>query len=316
MPPTNRRQRGHVPPEERQCDNIQAPSPSPAPSSEPEDARPVLIPYQTEPDTMGLYRVWGERYLRAFIQDFLHQKLPPTSFLKHLRTLRQGILMAWQYTGMNEKSGAEWDCLVHFLKDPLLRLEDLGSLNHTRELKRLDEYLKNKANPFREEYGWRQSTVKIRLPKEKEKFKSENDVPELEIPGVSKTFNMTPFQQYWKTPDNRDIKVFSESYSSPAMLEAYAEINALPHEPGDKLEHVVALVMVWSDATHLANFGDVSLWPFYVYFGNQSKYTRGKPTARACHHLAYIPTLPKNIQEIYMDIFDKPTTASMHTHLK
>ncbi|KAG1858669.1 hypothetical protein C8R48DRAFT_606204 [Suillus tomentosus] len=212
-----------------------------------------------------------------------------------------GILMAWQYTGTNEKSGAEWDRL-----DLLFRPEDLHSLNHARELKRLDKYLKNKANPFQEEYGWHQSTVRIRLPKEKEKFKSENDAPELEIPGVhhrcltdlithvfenevSKTFNMTPFQQYWRTPDNRDIKVFSESHSSPAMLEAYTEINALPHEPGDQLERVVASIMVWSDATHLANFGDASLWPFYVYFGNQSKYTRGKPTAQACHHLAYIP---------------------------
>jgi hypothetical protein len=63
------------------------------------------------------------------------------------------------------------------------------------------------------------------------------------------------------------------------MLEAYTEINCLPHAPGDKLEPVVASVMVWSDATHLANFGDASLWPFYVYFGNQSKYSQGKPTA-------------------------------------
>ncbi|KAG0692834.1 hypothetical protein DFH29DRAFT_882000 [Suillus ampliporus] len=30
-------------------------SPSPAPSSEPEDPRPALVPFQTEPDTMGLY---------------------------------------------------------------------------------------------------------------------------------------------------------------------------------------------------------------------------------------------------------------------
>ncbi|KAG2062206.1 hypothetical protein BDR06DRAFT_978637 [Suillus hirtellus] len=174
----------------------------------------------------------------------------------------------------------------------------------------------NLANPFQEQYRWHQLTVKIWLPKEKEKFQSENDAPELKILGVhhhcltdlitqvfenevSRTFNMTPFQQYWKTPND-----------------PYTEINALPQEPGDELECVVASVMVWSDATHLANFRDASLWPFYVYFGNQSKYTQGKPTAWVCHHLAYIPTLPKNIQEIYMDIFGKATTADVHTHLK
>ncbi|KAG2112883.1 hypothetical protein DEU56DRAFT_749192, partial [Suillus clintonianus] len=333
MPPTNRQQRGRDPPEQAdQSDRDQPPPPSPGPTSDPEDTAPALIPFQTEPDAMGLYRVYPMRPTLApeanvtlqgvtdaptldgeRVTPIAHPGLPSPEIssdqlFEAFTNPSAGILMAWQ-------------------------LEDLNGLNHTRELKLLDEYLKNKSNPFQEEYGWRQSTVKIRLPKEKVKFASEADAPELEIPGVhhrcltdlithvfenevSKTFNMTPFQQFWKTPDNRDIKVFGESYASPAMLEAYTEINALPRAPGDELERAVASVMVWSDATHLANFGDASLWPFYVYFGNQSKYTRGKPTARACHHLAYIPTLPKNLQDIYVDIFGEATTADVHTHLK
>jgi hypothetical protein len=106
---------------------------------------------------------------------------------------------------------------------------------------------------------------------------------------------MTPFSQYWKISEEKTIRVFSEAHTSPAMLDAYAEINALPREPDDDLERVVASLMVWSDSTHLTNFGDASMWPFYVYFGNQSKYTRGKPTSGACHHVAYIPTVSTNI---------------------
>jgi hypothetical protein len=75
------------------------------------------------------------------------------------------------------------------------------------------------------------------------------------------------------------------------MMEAYTEVNSLPREPDDNLERVVASLMMYSDSTHLSNFGDASLWPFYVFFGNESKYTRGKPTASACHHVAYIPTV-------------------------
>ncbi|KAG2744432.1 hypothetical protein P692DRAFT_20878211 [Suillus brevipes Sb2] len=127
---------------------------------------------------------------------------------------------------------------------------------------------------------------------------------------------MTPFDQFWTTPDHRTVRVFGEAYASPALMEAYEEINALPLDPGDNLERVVASLMVWSDTTHLANFGDASLWPFYVYFGNQSKYTRGKPTARASHQLAYIPTLPNNLQDIYVDIFGEATSSDVHTHLK
>src|SRR5882762_5094949 len=131
---------------------------------------------------------------------------------------------------------------------------------------------------------------------------------------VSWTFHMTPFCSLWRfdvaartNPDpvptpssNTDleclacldpIQIHQEIYNSDAMLEAHEEINALPSDPSDDLEHVVALLMVWSNLTHLASFGDASLWPFYLYFGNQSKYTWAKPTADACHHLAYIPTV-------------------------
>jgi Plavaka transposase len=87
------------------------------------------------------------------------------------------------------------------------------------------------------------------------------------------------------------IRLHSEVYNSEAMLEAHEEINSLPQAANDDLERVVAPLMVWSDSTHLTNFGDASLWPFYLYFGNQSKYTRAKPTADACNHLAYIPTV-------------------------
>ena len=106
---------------------------------------------------------------------------------------------------------------------------------------------------------------------------------------VASTFHTTPFRQLWTTSDNRIVNVYSELYSSPALLDAYQEINALPRDPGDDLERVVVPLMMWSDSMHLANFGDASLWPFYLFFGSQSKYTRGKPTASACHHIAYIP---------------------------
>ena len=77
---------------------------------------------------------------------------------------------------------------------------------------------------------------------------------------ISMIFHMTPFEEYWKFSDTEKLmKVFSEAYSSPAHLEAYQEINTLPCMPGDDLKQVVALLMFWSDATHLTNFGDASL---------------------------------------------------------
>ena len=108
---------------------------------------------------------------------------------------------------------------------------------------------------------------------------------------VSSSFHFTPFSQYWTTVDGRRVQVYSEAYTSPWMVEAYKKVNRLPREADDHYERVIIPLMLWSDTTHLTNFGDASLWPVYVYFGNQSKYIRGKPTSGACHHVAYIPSV-------------------------
>ena len=77
------------------------------------------------------------------------------------------------------------------------------------------------------------------------------------------------------------------------MLEEDARIRARPRDPedGPELEIAIMAVLLWSDSTHLANFGTASLWPIYMYFGNTSKYTRGKPTSFPAQHLAYIPSV-------------------------
>ncbi|KAJ8583956.1 hypothetical protein M405DRAFT_884566 [Rhizopogon salebrosus TDB-379] len=234
-----------------------------------------------------------------------------------------GLLMAWLYSGTPQESNAEAIRLARYTSHPSFRGEETFGFNPAREVKLLDKFLLDKSNPFRGEHGWHRSTVKIHLQIERKSWTSEAHAPELEVLGVydrsltsiirstfeddiSKTFHMTPYSQYWKVSDTKTV--FSEAYSSPATLDAYTEINNLPREPYDNLERVVAPLMMWSDATHLTNFGDASLWLFCLYFGNQSKYTRGKPTSKACHHVAYIPKLPDNLQDIYMDIFGEGTT--------
>ena len=215
------------------------------------------------------------------------------------------LLMAYQYSGTNAKSGAELDRLPRFLNHPKFHAPDTIHFSHTREEQRLDKFLETVDKPFSMEHGWKCSSVKIRLPKERCQFSSESEAPEFEVGGIYHrdltdvirtafedevflTYNTTPFTQYWKVGE-RVQEVFSEAYASAEMRQAYEEINALPREFGDVLERIVASLMMWSDSTHLTNFGNVSLWPFYLFFGNESKYTRGKPTSNACHHVAYIP---------------------------
>ena len=106
----------------------------------------------------------------------------------------------------------------------------------------------------------------------------------------SSCFHYTPFKFFWKpTADSAPQRIHDEIYSSDAMVKAYEDLQNRPPESGCNLERVVASLMFWSDSTHLASFGNTSLWPIYLFFGNQSKLLRGKPRCGACHHVAYIP---------------------------
>jgi hypothetical protein len=46
--------------------------------------------------------------------------------------------------------------------------------------------------------------------------------------------------------------------------------------------------MFASDETHLTSFGHAKVWPVYLFFGNESKYRRGKPSLHLCNHVAYL----------------------------
>ncbi|KAF8121258.1 hypothetical protein EV363DRAFT_1568850 [Boletus edulis] len=243
--------------------------------------------------------------------------LSPADVFAPFTNPTSGILMAWQYSGTNQKSASELNRLAQLQTHPLYDSQDLKTFSHACEAKRLNQFLDSKSNPFHTDYGWHQSSVQIQLPKEQAMVTSETEALQMTIDGIwhhnltdiitnifesdtALSFNMMPFK----------------AYSSPEMLHAYEEINALPREPGDDMERIVASLMVWSDATHMTNFGDASMWPFYLYFGNQSKYARGKPTAAACHHLAYIPKLPDNFQDIYRRFYGIASTQDIYTHCK
>ncbi|TBU49531.1 hypothetical protein BD309DRAFT_834404, partial [Dichomitus squalens] len=107
------------------------------------------------------------------------------------------------------------------------------------------------------------------------------------------------------------IRIYTDCYNSNAMLEAEEEIRRKPRVPGDApdMEYVTLPMLLWSDATQLSNFGSAALWPIYLYFGNLSKYFRGRPTEFMAHHLAYIPGLPDAIKDYYMAMYGKSPSA-------
>ncbi|KAJ7117673.1 hypothetical protein C8R44DRAFT_578842, partial [Mycena epipterygia] len=114
----------------------------------------------------------------------------------------------------------------------------------------------------------------------------------------------------------RPQRIFDKIYSSDAMVEAYTALQKQPHEPGCTLERVVLSLMWWSDSTHLASFGNASLWPLYLFFGNQSKWLRVKPRTDLCHHVAYFPKLPDSFHDWFQKLTGKAPSADVLTHCR
>ena len=91
-------------------------------------------------------------------------------------------------------------------------------------------------------------------------------------------------------PDKPEERIYSEIYTGDFWNDEDEKLqSAHQHSPNSHLEAIIVALMIWSDLTSLAQFGNVELWPIYLYIGNQSKYSRCKPTSFAAHHIAYLP---------------------------
>lgn len=86
-------------------------------------------------------------------------------------------------------------------------------------------------------------------------------------------------------------RIYDELYASDAWIEEHAKLQSSAAEPECTLPRAIAGLMFGSDATHLTQFGSKKMWPIYLFFGNQTKYDRCRPSTHSCHHLAHIPSV-------------------------
>ena len=107
-----------------------------------------------------------------------------------------------------------------------------------------------------------------------------------------RAFHYEPYVLHWHlTHKTCEMGVHGELFTLKSFIDAHNQLQSSLPKPGCELpRHIVAL-MFWSNATQLTVFGDVKLWPLYMYFGNESKYTRCQPSAHLCNHVAYFQTV-------------------------
>ena len=262
--------------------------------------------------------------------------------------------MMWYHNGSLLKSLNDLNVLVqNVIRAPDFRVEHFDNFDATNAVNRFFEHGDGAGSsvPGKLNDGWYESSVPVSLACDKTLHKSEDAAPILNIAGLyhrkpldvikaalqesnAQRFHLAPFKEYWvPQPDGPPERIYSELYNSDAYLQEHRVISGQVHDV--PLETVIVSMMLWSDSTHLTSFGNASLWPIYLFFGNQSKYNRAKPSSFSVHHLAYIPEVNKisfviltflmtlhhikldnSVQDKYLEIFGKAATKEMLTHLR
>ncbi|KAH9010984.1 hypothetical protein EDB85DRAFT_1879108, partial [Lactarius pseudohatsudake] len=213
-------------------------------------------------------------------------------------------LMLWYHNSSLTKSLNDLNVLVqNVIRAPDFQVQHFDNFDAVKADEKLFEQGDTSETPLN--HGWYETTVPISLACDKVTHKSERDVPILSVTGLYhrkpleviraalqesnvQQFHIAPFKEYWVPhSDGPPEHIYSELYNSNAYIKEHGIIHARADE--DPLEAVVVSMMLWSDSTHLTSFGNASLWPIYLYIGNQSKYERAKPSTFSAHHLAYIP---------------------------
>ena len=226
-------------------------------------------------------------------------------------------LMTWFYNSSNTKSMTELNSLIKdVILAPDFKPEDFVGFSASKEREVMDCYQETGSSPFAFDDTWIKGTVEISLPCDGVK-QNEADAPKFSVevhyrkildvvkaalsePAAEK-FHTFPFKEFWQpAPDEPEERIYSEIYTANRWNEEYEKIYATNQKgPHPDLKAFLVGLMIWSDSTGLAQFGNAQLWPIYLYLGNQLKYYRAKPSSFAAHHIAYMPKV-KVLQYIWI----------------
>lgn len=243
------------------------------------------------------------------------------------------LLGEWYWSGGAQKSRESFSDLLDIVGSPEFRPEDVRhtswtKINETLAKNNFDDCnagVDGEAEWMNEDAGWKKSPVSISVP-----FHSRTKTPgpqnyhaghlyhrslvsvireKLLNPHDHRHFHHEPFKLFWQHIDaSAKVRVHGELYTSSAFLDAHYELQESPREPECKLPRVVVALMFWSDATHLTSFGTAKLWPCYLFFGNESKYRRCKPSCNLCNHVAYFQavSIHSSVEPLFFTILKAP----------
>ena len=213
----------------------------------------------------------------------------------------------WYWNGGAQKSQSSFKELIEIVGDTDFSPSDVRDVNWNH----LNQHLAEGDQWLDEDAGWERTPVTISVLFQPRRNASTDSQPnpgprdflvtdfyhrsilsiiqeKLANPVDDQHFHYEPYSLHWQPDQLPDpVKVYSEFYTSPAFMDAHRDLQSSPPERGCNLQRCIVALMFASDATQLCSHSEVKLWPLYLFFGNESKYRRCKPTDNLCNHVAY-----------------------------
>ncbi len=231
----------------------------------------------------------------------------PTTLFEPYPNKSAFLLGEWYWNGGIQKTKEGFQRLIDIISDKNFEPADIANTSWNSVNKSLGETTQSEDVWIDEpDAGWKETPITLSIPFHmntlqpglqnytfppfhhrsivsvlKEKMSNYHDFQQ---------FHLEPYELHWQhknMADKKSIRVHGELYASEAFLAANKEIQSATGEPGCSLPRVLIGLMFGSDSTQLTSFGDASLWPCYMYFGNESKYRRCKPSCNLSNHIAY-----------------------------
>ena len=219
------------------------------------------------------------------------------------------LLADWYWSSKN-KSFQDFQQLVSIFSSPTFRLHEVTNVNWKYAFQLLGanrEDVSEGEAAWMSDDGWKTTPVSLDIPFHRYTkdpgtrrhivgdFRHRSLVSvireRLSNQKSDQVFHYYPYQATWsRTGDDPGIELYGEMYSSRVFRQADEALQRQPSLEGSRdqgLERVVVALMFWSDSTQLTSFGGASLWPCYLFFGNDSKYDRGRPSECLGNQIAY-----------------------------
>jgi hypothetical protein len=253
---------------------------------------------------------------------------PPPSSLYPYPNTSSFRLGDWYWNKGAQKSQEDFKTLLNIVGDPEFNPQDVRDAKWSEidaTLAANDFDADSKREWHDKDAGWKRKPVTIDIPFHNRMknpgtqkkvvcdlyYRSIIDVikEKLRNPADDARFHYEPYDLRWRpTEDSDEARVYGELYTSAAFQEAHRDLQESAGEPGCDLPRVVVALMFSSDATHLTTCSDAKLWPCYMYFGNESKYRRFRPSCRLSNHIAYFQKVSFPVENFFRQLAKFPSS--------